>query len=406
MNVVIVGCGVASITAARTLKEKSPQTEVSIYSDENYLYYPRPYLYNILSGQFQPEDIVAFPQQWYDDRGIRVDLGKKASKIDTDRKDLLFEDGSKAGYDKLLLVNGAHPFVPPIKGVDKKGVFSLRSLKDAITIRDYAEKTPKTIVIGGGLLGLEFAASLRRLGQEVDAIEIFPRLLPRQLDQDGATIFQQRIETFGIKFELGVKTTEVLGGEKVSGILLDNGKSISGDLVLFSAGIRSNVKLAVDSGIQVNRGVVVDHFLRTSADDVYAAGDVAEFEGKVYGIIPAAEEQARLAALNILDTGKRVYKGTVPSNTLKIVGIDLTSMGIVDPTEPKYEEVKKNMVEKGVYKKIVLEQGRIVGAIVLGDTRGVAAIRQLMDLGTDVSKYKDSVLEDNFDFRKILKSPQ
>jgi nitrite reductase (NADH) large subunit len=166
--------------------------------------------------------------------------------------------------------------------------------------------------------------------------------------------------------------------------------------------VRSNTDLAVDAGIKVEKGVVVDGHLQASVNDVYAAGDVAEFEGRVYGIIPAALEQANIAAMNMLEKEKRVYEGTIPSNTLKIVGIDLTSMGLVNPEGPQYEEVKKIDKRKGVYKKIVLEKGKIVGAIVLGDRKDVTWIKKLMDQKTDVTKYKDLLLEEVFDYRRIF----
>jgi nitrite reductase (NADH) large subunit len=275
-------------------------------------------------------------------------------------------------------------------------------MKDALTIKEYTKKTKKAIIIGGGLLGLEFAASLRKLGQQVQVVEIFPRLLPRQLDQDGATILKNRIETRGIRIVLGVKTEEILGKKTVSGILLSNGEELSGKLVLISAGVRSNKDLAVDAGIKVEKGVVVDEHMQTSVNGVYAAGDVAEFEGRVYGIIPAALEQANMAAMNILEKEGRVYEGTFPSNTLKIVGIDLTSMGLVNPEDPHYEEIKKIDKGKGVYKKIVLEKGKIVGAIILGDRKGVTWIKRLMDQKTDVTEYKDLLLEEDFDYRRIF----
>ena len=402
MHVAIVGSGVAGVTAARTIRENDPKAKISIYTDENHLYYPRPRLYEVLSGEAKTQEIYMFSEQWYEKRGIKVHLNKKILGIETPKKELLLEDRSRVNYDKLLLANGARPFVPPIKDVEKTGVFTLRSIKDALTIKEYTKKTRKAIIIGGGLLGLEFAASLRKLGQQVEVVEIFPRLLPRQLDQDGATILKDRIETRGINIVLGVKTEEILGKKTVSGILLNNGKELSGNLILISAGVRSNTDLAVESGIKVDKGVVVDQYLQTSVNDVYAAGDVAEFEGRVYGIIPAAMEQAKIAAMNMLEKEKQVYKGTIPSNTLKIVGIDLTSMGLVNPEGPRYEEVKKIDKEKGVYKKIVLEQGKIVGAIILGDRKGVTLIKKLMDQEIDVTKYKDFLLEDDFDYRKIF----
>jgi len=402
MHIIIVGSGVAGITAARTIRENDPKANISVYTNENHLYYPRPRLYAVLSGEAKPQEIYMFSEEWYEKRRIKIHLNKKVLSIETARKELLLEDRSRVKYDKLLLANGAHPFVPPIKGVEKTGVFSLRSIKDALTIKEYTKKTRKAIIIGGGLLGLEFAASLRKLGQRVEVVEIFPRLLPRQLDQDGAAILKDRIETSGINIMLGVKTEEILGKKTVSGILLGNRKELSGNLVLISAGVRSNIDLAVEAGIKVEKGVVVDEYLQTNVNDVYAAGDVAEFKGRVYGIIPAALEQAKIAAMNMLETEKHVYKGTIPSNTLKIVGIDLTSMGLVNPEGPQYEEIKKIDKEKGVYKKIVFEQGKIVGAIILGDRKGVTSIKKLMDQEIDVTKYKDLLLKDDFNYRGVF----
>jgi len=401
LNVVIVGNGVAGVTAARIIKEKNPETQVSIYTDESHHYYPRPRLYEVLSGEAKPREVYMFSEEWYEKKGINVQLNKKALSIDTERKELLLEDGSRVNYDKLLLANGGHSFVPPIKGVEKTGVFTLRSIRDALSIKEFTKKTKKVIVIGGGLLGLEIASSLKKLGQQVEVVEMFPRLLPRQLDPDGATILKNRIASRGIDIVLGVKTVEILGRETVSGILLDSEEELSGDLVLISAGMRSNTELALEAGIKVNKGVVIDGHLRTSADDVYAVGDVAEFEGIVYGIIPAALEQASIAAANILGMEHNVYTGTVPSNTLKIVDVELTSMGLVNPEEPKYEEVKKTDKKKGVYKKLVLDKGKIVGAILLGDKKGVTSIKRLMTQETDITNYKNSILKDNFDYKKI-----
>jgi nitrite reductase (NADH) large subunit len=174
---------------------------------------------------------------------------------------------------------------------------------------------------------------------------------------------------------------------------------------LFSAGVRCNTKLAEEAEIKVEKGIVVDQYLKTSADDVYAAGDVAEFEGKTQGTILAAEQQARIAATNMMGKEKSLYKGIMPSNTLSVEGLELTSMGLITPQGSRYEEVKKINEEKGIYKKIVLDQGKIVGAIILGDSRSVGSIKRLMDLEIDVTKYKDFLLEDNFDFREVLTAP-
>jgi nitrite reductase (NADH) large subunit len=402
MHIVIIGCGVAGVTAARAIKERAPQVEVTVYTDENYLYYPRPRLYDVLSGEKEPQEIYSYTSEWYEKLGINVQLGKKVLNIHTAGKDITLEGGSKTQYDRLLLANGAHPFVPSIKGVEKRGTFTLRTVEDAVAIRQYAEKTRKAIVIGGGLLGLEFAACLKKLGQEVEVVELYPRLLPRQLDQDSSAILESNLEKLGIDPVLGVKTTEILGKEAVTGASLDNGKQVSGELILISAGVKPHIKLATDAGIKVNKGIIVDEYLRTSADDVYAAGDVLEFHGQVYGIIPSAVEQADIASANMLGEEKHVYKGTVHSTTLRVAGISLTSMGLVNPEGSRYENIKRIDKQQGVYRKIVLDQGKIVGVILLGDRRGASSLMKLMRQEADVTKYKNHLLEDDFDYGQVV----
>jgi nitrite reductase (NADH) large subunit len=270
-----------------------------------------------------------------------------------------------------------------------------------LAIREYAKRTNEFVVIGGGLLGLEFAACLRKLGKRVRIIEINTRLLPHQLDQEGAALLKEKLEALNIHPLLGVKTKEVLGKEIVSGVALDDGNEISGGLVLIAAGIRSNTDLATSAGIKVNRGVIVDQHMQTSADDVYAAGDVAEFDGKVYGIIPPSIEQAKIAASNIVGK-KQVYRGTVQTTSLKIAGISVTSMGTVNPEDDRYEEIRSINKQGGIYKKIVVDQGKIVGAIILGGRKGAAGIKRLMDQGVDITKYKEAILEEDFNFRQII----
>jgi nitrite reductase (NADH) large subunit len=402
LNVVIVGNGVAGVTAARTLKTKNPETRVSIYTDESHHYYPRPRLYEVLSGAAKPHQVYMFSEDWYKKQGIAVHLNKKAINIDVNRKELQLEDGSRTAYDKLLLANGGHSFVPPINGVEKTGTFTLRTIKDVLHIKEFAENAQKVIVIGGGLLGLEFASCLSKLRHHVTVVELSSRLLPRQLDPDGATILKNHLASRGINIVLGAKTVEFLGKETVSGIMLERGETVSGDMVLISAGTQSNTELALEAGIKVNRGVVVDKHLKTSANDVYAVGDVAEFEGKVYGIIPAALEQATIAAANMLGTKEKVYAGTVPSNTLQVVDVELSSIGLVNPTDPKYEEIKKADKKKCVYKKLVLDQGKIVGAILLGDKKSFTPIKTLITQETDITKHKRSILNDDFDYKKLV----
>ena len=236
-------------------------------------------------------------------------------------------------YDRLLLANGSHPNIPPFAGTDKEGVFSLRTLADALTIREYARNVGQAVIIGGGLLGLEAARGLSVLGPKVTVVEFFSRLLPRQLEPQAADVLQKLIEAMGISVVIEAATEAILGGA-VTGIRLNGGREIAAEQVLISAGIRSNIQLAQDAGIQINRGVMVDDRMQTSAPHVWAAGDVAEFDGRTWGIVIAAAEQARVAAANMIADvthAPATYVDIVPSNTLKVVGIDLTSIGLVNP---------------------------------------------------------------------------
>jgi nitrite reductase (NADH) large subunit len=399
MNVVVIGLGITGFTAARTIRKMDSKVKISVYSDENSLYYPRPRLYEVLSGVISPQNISIFSDEWYRKRNIKIFLNKRIIKVKTQNNELILEDHTKVNYDKLLLANGAHPFVPKIKGAEKNGVFTLRSIEDAWTIKEYARNSKKAIIIGGGLLGLEFAVSLRKLGQQVEIVELFPQLLPKQLDQEGAIIFKEWIENLDIKVNLGVKTEEILGIKNVSGILLNNGTNLSGDFVLISAGVRSNLELVKGSDIKKDKGIIVNQNLQTNINNVYAAGDVAEFKGKVYRTIPSALEQAKIAAFNIIGNNKQKYQGTPPLNTIKIIGIDLTSMGLVNPEGSQYKEIKKIDKDKKIYMKIILEKDRIVGAIILGDNKKALIIKNMMDKKINVKKYIDSLLEDNFEYK-------
>jgi nitrite reductase (NADH) large subunit len=423
---VIIGNGVAGVTAARALSDAG--VEVEVYTQEAYHYYPRPRLQRFLAGEIELEELPLYPPTWYEKRGIAMHLGTEVTELDPRVKRIALADGREVFCDRLLLATGSRPFIPPIEGLDKDGVFTLRTIEDALAIKRWAcpercpelvegpsrraERSKRAVVIGGGLLGLEAARALMVLGLKVIVLESEPYLLQRQLDAEGGALLRELIEAMGIEVILEASSQAVLGGETspptlggiegglATGVLLQDGRRIEGDLILISTGIRSNVKLAQEAGLEVHRGVVVDEHLRTSAEDIYAAGDVAEFRGRVYGIILAAIEQARAAAQNMLGE-EGTYHGTIPSNNLEVMGIDCTSIGVVHPPEGVgYQELRKSGA--GVYKKLVLKDERLVGAILLGDRKDIGAISRLIQRGADVSRYTERLLDENFDWKELL----
>jgi nitrite reductase (NADH) large subunit len=402
MKVVIIGNGPAGITAAKTVHELDPEIEIQIYSQERYPYYFRPKLPDLLGGTVKPEEIYAYSEEWYRKRGLQVHLGVEVTRISPVTKEIVLQGGESESYDKLLLATGSHCFVPPIRGVEKTGVFTLRTIDDALNIKTYAQDCKKAIVIGGGLLGLEASRALRSLSLDVTVVEYFPRLLPRQLDEEGASLLKTRIEEMGIQVQLSGESEEIVGFDEVEGLALKDGRTFDSDLVLISAGIRTNLELARQADVPCQKGILVDEHMRTGVDDILAAGDVAELQGNLWGIIPAAIDQAKVAAANLVGRDEAHYGGTVPYTTLKVVGVDLTSIGIVTPEGEGFKEIRKAKSKEGIYKKLVLKDGKIIGAIFLGDRRDVTPVNKLIAEHVNVSKHADQLLNENFDLRTLV----
>jgi len=388
---VIVGNGVAGTSAAEEIRKQDSNGSIDIFSVEDRPFYYRIRLPEVVAGDVQEDTIVARNPKWYKDQGMNLHLETRVTAIDAENKTLATEDGQEFPYDRLLLANGSHSFIPPIQGADKPGVFALRTMQDVREIREWAQNSEQVVLIGGGLLGLEAGNGLRKLDKQVTVVEVFPRLLPRQLDAKGASRLQSMLEDMGFRFCLGAKTTSIEGEHAADKVILDDGTSLSTDLILVSAGVRPNLELARQLNLDLDKGIKVNEFLQTSSPDIYAAGDVTEFQGRVYGIWPAAQEQGRLAGRNMAGAGQtQAYQGTVMANTLKVVGIDLASAGEID-AEGLYEARIKE--DDSCYRKIVLDGRSIIGCIMLGDTSGFQKVTQLMQEGTDASDVLDSILQ-------------
>jgi len=392
-NYLIVGNGVAGTTAAKNVRKHDKEGKITIVTDEDFSFYWRIKLNEYLAGDLTEEALTAQKAQWYGEQRIDLKLKTLIAGADPNEKVVFTEDKQRLSYDSLLIATGSHSFIPPIKGSEKEGVFALRNIQDARGISVWAKDIEDVVLIGGGLLGLEAGNALLKLGKKVTVVEFFPRLLPRQLDVDGAQRLQEIMGKMGFSFRLGARTQEIFGNDQVTGVLLEGGESIPSKMVIISAGIRPNLELAEPLGLENDKGIKVDEYLRTNQTDIYAAGDVTEFRGMPYGIWPAAIEQGQIAGTNMAG-GNLVYKGTTMANRLKVVGVDLASAGDIDAENEKESRV---VSDDKVYKKIVMENNQIVGCIMLGDTKAFNKITKDMSEKKDISQVKDQLLSEGFD---------
>jgi len=393
----VIGNGVAGTTAAENIRKNDKKGEITIVTDEDTPFYYRLRLNEYIGGDITEQGLTAKKNDWYGREDIKLMLKTRITGADPAEKSVITERGKKLSYEQLLIAAGSHSFIPPFKGAEKEGVFSLRNIQDARDIIKQAGEIDKVVIIGGGLLGLETGNAFQKLGKQVTVVEFSPRLLPRQLDPDGAQRLATIMERMGFSFRLGASTEEITGNDMVNGVRLESGETLSAPMVIISAGVRPNMELAEPLGLHYDKGIKVDERLRTNRPGIYAAGDVAEFNGIPYGIWPAAMEQGKIAGINMAG-GDMVYEGTVMANVLKVVGIDLGSAGEIDPENKRESRIFSN---QDIYKKIVLDNNQIIGCIMLGDTKGFTKITGAMSAKKDISVIKDKILSEGFDFNQL-----
>ncbi|MHA1915436.1 MAG: FAD-dependent oxidoreductase [Promethearchaeota archaeon] len=393
----IIGNNVAGTFTAQNIRNLNEDAEIEIYTQEIYPYYTRVNLPELISEKVTIEDLVVFKEEWYKNKRISLNLSTHVSGIDPLNKTISIEgEEDIVSYHKLILALGSTPNIPPIKYAAEmrdghKGVFTLRSIDDALEIKDFIKekKAQKALIIGGGLLGLELASQVKDSNLDTTVVEFFPRLLPRQLDIECGAMLKDEIESRGIRVVLDATTEEILGSELVTGIKLKSGIEIETDLVLIQAGIKPTIELAKNANIVTNKGILVNQFLETSEKDIYAVGDCIEYDNQIWGIIPACMEQSKIVAASVLGTKNVEYHGTTPKNTLKIVGLEVTSIGIIDPSKEDtggWEILKKADKKDCCYQKVVLKDNKLKGAILFGDTKAISYVYNKME--QDVDKYE------------------
>lgn len=401
MNYVIVGGWAAGIAAAQQLRRLEPLSTVTIVDTEPVPYYARPDLIDYIAGRKTKDLLPMHDTHWYMQNGFALLSGQTVTTIDVSGHRCILNDGSDLKYDRLLLSAGASPFIPPLPGVTQSRVLALRTLADADKLLAWIAPGANAVVVGGGVLGLEAARAITERGMTASVIEYAPHLLPHQLDDFSAAMLDERLQSFGITTLLNAESQEVLTGDRgATGILLKNGRSVRGDFVLFSTGVRPNIAIARDAGLAVGKGVQVDDTMQTSAPDIYAAGDIAEHRGRVYGIIPPCLEQAKIAAQNMVKPGSAQYAGSIMSNSLKVVGLEVLSMGNINPgINLNADEIVAHNHES--YRKVVLEAGIITGLILYGTTVGARPLQQALRAHADLSLFKNELTHIDWDFASM-----
>jgi nitrite reductase (NADH) large subunit len=390
-RLVVVGNGMAGMGCVEQILKYEPPFQITIFGDETHVNYNRVLLSSVLAGEKSDDDIILNSREWYARHAIDLHVGVRIVDLDPIAKTVTGDDGSTTTYDKLLLATGSAAWMPPIAGVDLDGVFVFRTLDDTRELLRRSGRGVKAVVIGGGLLGLEAARGLQVQGCDVTVVHISSTLMERQLDLTGGSYLLDKVKALGVDVLLERRTSAILGDDRVTGVAFGDGSRVDADLVVIAAGIRPNVELAQRAGLTVKRGVVVNDYLETSSPDIFAVGECVEHNGVCYGLIAPLLEQGKVLAATISGHRGPTYAGTLQAAKLKIAGVDVFSAGEwadADGREPvRYEDPGM-----GVYKKVVVQEGRLAGVILVGDTSDSHRYMDWMRTDADVSDQRRHLL--------------
>ena len=393
MKLVLVGNGLAGMRCLEDLLDMAPDRyEITVIGEEPWGNYNRIMLSPVLSGEKTIDDIMLHPHAWYADKGIRLFAGDPAVRIDRPRKHVYTEKGEVISYDRLILATGSKPFVPPIPGSDLKGVLSFRDIYAVNSMLDYCKTWKNAVVIGGGLLGLEAAYGLKQQGMNVTVLHLMDRIMDRQLDSKASQMLKTAIEQKGITI-LTAANTECLFGEEghVTQVKLKNGTVLDADLVVFAVGIRPNMTLAQSAGLRCNRGVLVNDTMQTFDPSIYAVGECIEHRGQTFGLVEPLWGQAFICASHLAEHGSLTFKAPTVPTQLKVSGCDVFSAGDFEPKED-FEDIVLNDEKRQIYKRIIIQKDRVIGAVLFGDTEDGAWYAELIADQTPITSIRNKLL--------------
>lgn len=379
-KLVVIGNGMAGIGTVEQILKLTSKFDITVFGSEPHPNYNRIMLSYVLEGSKTLDDIVLNDLNWYKDQGITLHMGTAVARIDAESKEVVTENGRRVPYDKVLIATGSTSFILPIPGSDKEGVVGFRDIADCEQMLQAAKTCKKAAVIGGGLLGLEAAKGLVQLGMDVTVVHLMEDLMERQLDHQAAAMLKAELERQGIKFKMGAQTTELLGGRRVAGLRFADGTELEAEFVVMAVGIKPNVAVAKASGLEVHRGIVVNDYMQTSLEGVYSVGECTEHRGICYGLVAPLFEQGMVLAKHISGVETAPYEGSVVSTKLKISGVDVFSTGeFIDG--PEHTVIASKDDWKRTYKKILLKDGKLVGAVLFGDVSDSAELQKLIKQG-------------------------
>jgi nitrite reductase (NADH) large subunit len=390
-KLVMIGNGMAGVACVEQILAHKPAFDILIFGEETHANYNRILLSSVLAGERSLDEIVINPLEWYQRHNISLRLGVRITEIDRTRRMVRGEDGSAARYDKLLIATGSRAVIPAIEGVEKKNVFTFRTLNDTRAMLAVASKGVRATVIGGGLLGLEAARGLQLRGCEVTVVHLTDTLMNLQLDPDGAAYLKRKIEALGVRVLLNRVTKAIEGNGQVQAVSFMGGETIAADIVVIAAGIQPNAGLARKAGLTVNRGIVVNDYMETSDPRIFAVGECTEHRGKVYGLVAPLLEQGKVLAATITGNKGPIFTGWTPAAKLKLLGVDVFSAG--DFREDSGAEVVRyEDAALGVYKKLLLQNNRLTGVVLVGDASDSGRYMDWLRNGADLTVLRKNLL--------------
>ena len=393
-KVIIIGNGIAALSAIKAIREIDKDSEIHLFGEEVFYPYSRIRLSKGLLSILQEDKILLQKREWYDDNNVNLYIGSKIISIDTDKRVVkLFDDGL-ISYTKLLLAGGSSNNKPSISGIEKSGIYTLRTLQDAWDIMDGVKNSETALIIGGGVQGLETAWALAQMDKNVIIAQISDRLMSKQLDEKSSEILKNKVIEKGVKILFNANVSEIIGNDRVEGFKLSSGERYECNTVIYSIGTRPNIGFLKDTPIDTDRGVIVNNRMETNVEGIFAAGDIAQYNGNIFGLWNIAIEQGKVAGYNI--AGKDVkYKYVPPVTTLSAFDLSLFSMGIVDESQVT-DAIVEGDVEENTYKKILIKDNYIKGAIVIGNTRLSPVLKSAIEKKTCLEgiDYKNMPIDD------------